>query len=433
MFAIFLSIPNVSATAAEETEEKNYNLHVTIERNYDYAKEVFELVNQERRKAGVPEVQLDEELTESAMVRAKELSYVYEHRRPNHTAINTAFTAIAFENAGLARNTSKQVMADWMKSEGHKTNILNENWTSVGIGCIKYKDTYCWIQLFSRKFPEGTVSSGAITSVEDIEISSYFLNLTAAEFPEHMSVGERVPFVLSQPNIYWEYLIFVPDADSFDYASSNNNVASIDSNGYVTACSSGTTIITAYYAGTSDIAYSTCLTCTEKQNATVTSAPTTSHSSTPTPSVTTSKININRCSVQTKKIFTFSGTAIQPAVSITYNGKYLVKNTDYTISYKGNLKPGTGMIMIHGIGRFSGKTNLAFTIVPKKYKVVFRKRNGRKKIIQSVEWNKSAKKIKMPHKKGYVFAGWYTANGKKYKFSSKVKKNLILYAKWRKK
>lgn len=42
----------------------------------------------------------------------------------------------------------------------------------------------------------------------------------------------------------------------------------------------------------------------------------------------------------------------------------------------------------------------------------------------------NAKKPKNPALKGYAFLGWYTSSGKKYSFSSKVTKNIHLYAKW---
>ena len=56
-------------------------------------------------------------------------------------------------------------------------------------------------------------------------------------------------------------MIFYPDADSFDYASSDESIATVDSNGVFYAKSTGTVTISAYYANTDTIAYSKIITC----------------------------------------------------------------------------------------------------------------------------------------------------------------------------
>lgn len=67
-FVLLLTSANMSGVMAAENEEeyKNYNLHITVERNYDYAREVCRIVNEERRKEGIEPVVLDEQLTEWA-------------------------------------------------------------------------------------------------------------------------------------------------------------------------------------------------------------------------------------------------------------------------------------------------------------------------------------------------------------------------------
>ena len=62
---------------------------------------------------------------------------------------------------------------------------------------------------------------------------------------------------------------------------------------------------------------------------------------------------------------TYTGSAIQPAVTVKFNGTTLVKDTDYTVSYGTNTSAGTGYIYIYGTGLYSGSKTITFTISPK--------------------------------------------------------------------
>jgi hypothetical protein len=43
---------------------------------------------------------------------------------------------------------------------------------------------------------------------------------------------------------------------------------------------------------------------------------------------------------------------------------YLTEGTDYTLSYRDNVKPGTGTIIVTGIGNYTGTANYTFDIYP---------------------------------------------------------------------
>ena len=62
-----------------------------------------------------------------------------------------------------------------------------------------------------------------------------------------------------------------------------------------------------------------------------------------------------------KQIYT--GKSITPDVAINYNGKRLKKNTDYTLSYKNNLKVGTASVTVKGKGNFKGEKTINFQIL----------------------------------------------------------------------
>jgi hypothetical protein len=62
----------------------------------------------------------------------------------------------------------------------------------------------------------------------------------------------------------------------------------------------------------------------------------------------------------------YTGKQIKPAVKVTYNGKALVSDTDYTVTYGANKSIGNGTISISGKGDYTGTKAVAFKIVPKK-------------------------------------------------------------------
>lgn len=68
----------------------------------------------------------------------------------------------------------------------------------------------------------------------------------------------------------------------------------------------------------------------------------------------------------------------------------------------------------------------------KEYTVKFDAKNGKKVKEVTVKKDGKLKKPKNPTKKGYTFVEWQL-DGKKYDFNKKVKKDLTLVAKWKKK
>ena len=60
--------------------------------------------------------------------------------------------------------------------------------------------------------------------------------------------------------------------------------------------------------------------------------------------------------------FSYTGSAITPSVTVKDGTKTLVAGTDYTLSYTGNVNPGTGYVKITGTGNYAGTVSKSFTI-----------------------------------------------------------------------
>lgn len=121
-----------------------------------FAEQVVELVNQERTKAGLNAVTLDQNIASVALVRAKEIETSFSHTRPNGSKFSTALTeqGVTFKGAGeniaWGQKSPEVVMQAWMNSEGHRANILNKNFTKIGVGYYQNAaGRNFWTQLFT--------------------------------------------------------------------------------------------------------------------------------------------------------------------------------------------------------------------------------------------------------------------------------------------
>lgn len=65
----------------------------------------------------------------------------------------------------------------------------------------------------------------------------------------------------------------------------------------------------------------------------------------------------------------YTGTAVKPAVTVTYASKSLKSGTDYTVTYKNNKNIGKASVIVTGKGNYTGTITKTFNITVKKGKV----------------------------------------------------------------
>lgn len=122
-----------------------------------YAEEVLALLNEERVKEGLSELKMNDKAVEAAEIRATEIVSKFNHTRPNGTDALTSLEecqvtyTVAGENIAAGQGNPEAVMDNWMSSSGHQANILNSDFSEIGIACFvdpnnSYK--YYWVQLF---------------------------------------------------------------------------------------------------------------------------------------------------------------------------------------------------------------------------------------------------------------------------------------------
>lgn len=129
--------------------------------NYSgYIQDVVDIVNRWRRNEGLKALKLDSTLTETANVRAEELAWSgkHSHRRPDGRYFDSIFKDKGFtagrvgENLGWNFSSPEAVCQAWKESPTHYKNIMDPNFTRIGVGVADDPDptqTLCWVQHFS--------------------------------------------------------------------------------------------------------------------------------------------------------------------------------------------------------------------------------------------------------------------------------------------
>ena len=122
------------------------------------ATEVLNLVNAERAKQNLAPLKLNAQLSKVAQLKSEDMknNNYFSHTSPTYGSpfdmikqfgINYSY---AGENIAKGQKTASAVVNAWMNSEGHRANILNKNFTDMGIGYVNSGGTTYWTQMFIK-------------------------------------------------------------------------------------------------------------------------------------------------------------------------------------------------------------------------------------------------------------------------------------------
>lgn len=122
-----------------------------------WTRQVVELVNAERAKVGAGALTISSGASTAAQIRAMEITKSFSHTRPDGRTFSTALTEAGVsytgsgENIAYGQRSPRAVMEQWMNSAGHRANILNPDFTAIGVGHYEGSNgTDYWTQLFIR-------------------------------------------------------------------------------------------------------------------------------------------------------------------------------------------------------------------------------------------------------------------------------------------
>ena len=136
----------------EQQEEQQTNSTLNA-----FEQEVVELTNAERAKHGLSALQIDEALSKVAREKSRDMAAngYFSHQSPTYGSPFDMMKQYgvdyrtAGENIAKGQTTPEQVVNGWMNSEGHRANILNGNYTHIGVGYVEQGNH--WTQQFIGK------------------------------------------------------------------------------------------------------------------------------------------------------------------------------------------------------------------------------------------------------------------------------------------
>lgn len=153
-----LIYPQTTTSGSGTSSNANTETTTTSQLTAD-EQEVFNLINEQRTKNGLAALKINDELQNVARIKAKDMvdNNYFSHNSPTY---GTPFQmiksfGITYKAAGenIAGNSSNQgAVTAWMNSEGHRANILSNNYNYTGVAVVSSK-TYgkVYVQMFIGK------------------------------------------------------------------------------------------------------------------------------------------------------------------------------------------------------------------------------------------------------------------------------------------
>ncbi|MBU0709006.1 hypothetical protein KJ596_04675 [Patescibacteria group bacterium] len=159
-----------------------------------YQQDFFTFINQERATAKLPSLTQSQSLNRAAELKAQHMfnQNYWAHVAPDGTTPWDFFESVDYnyshagENLAKDFNTTSGVVAGWMGSSSHRSNVLNSNFKEMGIavvnGILQGEETTLVVQLFGT--PIILAEESTSTS-----IASSQTNTPATELPAEESTA----------------------------------------------------------------------------------------------------------------------------------------------------------------------------------------------------------------------------------------------------
>ena len=244
--ALVMALMLASVSGAVTANAADALVEITLDgtQNYAMASEVLAIINTERAAEGLAPLTADPVLMDYAMQRAAEVYLYYSHTRPDGTSCMTVFGedytyGWMGENIAMGQRNAQEVMTAWMNSEGHRANILESAYTSVGIGCFYQPDgSIAWVQLFHSKVSEQSDDRSSAVDVTGVTVSAlpsslvgyvqhhYFSSDTCAVYL-YEGTTVATEFYLTNPGLPWVHTVAINSAN-YAYTTSDSAVLSVD-------------------------------------------------------------------------------------------------------------------------------------------------------------------------------------------------------------
>ena len=386
----------------------------------------WDMSDSTRQPCLTTELEYDYELERVAMQRAAEIALSYDHTRPNGKACFTAYPSGYMrrgENIAAGYVSAAEVFDGWKEEnesyagQGHRRNMLSDKFKAVGIGHVVYQGCHYWVQEFGDRVKNGAASgANDDTQIVDVDVASSYITAVKTNLDDvSLKVGEKATaadfsLALNVVN-QWGYQKDCVIENECSAKIEDETIASLSDDAVITGLKSGTTKIWISNPFGSDFYRTITVTKGTEDKGEISVEPIADQTYTGsalTPKVVvkagskvltqnvdytvsySNNINVGTASVKITgkgsykgsytenfKIVacsiaqatcsriadqTYSGKAIEPTFTVTYKNRTLRKGTDYTVSFKDNVKIGTATVIITGKGNFEGTKEITFKI-----------------------------------------------------------------------
>ena len=119
---------------------------------------VLAFTNEYRILNGLPALVLNYELSLAARAHAKDMAEhaIFQHDSSDGTAAGARIARYLTypystwgENIALGYESGESAVNGWINSEGHRANLLNRDFTQIGISCVPSGQGLLWVQDFT--------------------------------------------------------------------------------------------------------------------------------------------------------------------------------------------------------------------------------------------------------------------------------------------
>ncbi|MCF7865662.1 MAG: hypothetical protein K9M11_04110 [Candidatus Pacebacteria bacterium] len=143
---------------------------------------IISATNFERKKAGLPDLIKDPQLSKSAEIKLQDMfqKQYFQHVSPSGDSVSDVVRKTGYEYIVVGENLAlgvfsgdSQVVAAWMASPGHKKNILDSRYQEIGLavgqGVYQGRKQWLIVQHFAKPLSSCVSPNGAIKQTVDTQ------------------------------------------------------------------------------------------------------------------------------------------------------------------------------------------------------------------------------------------------------------------------
>ena len=252
---LFLNFIICDAVYADnQTSQSICSLQVKAYYDYGKAFEVLNKLNAKRRERGLGGLKMDTQLLNAAMKRCVESAVIFSHSRPDDSEYYSINSDLIYgENIAAGRDTSDGTFEQWWNSVGHRKNMMNFAYKSVGIGCVQVNGIYYWSQEFGYKVVDESKGAENKNNIVNVSANVNNLDVYINTNKVRQTTGNTVKLEVFNRNKVFTYASIKLENTSLEWRSDNINVASVTRNGVIKCLCEGEATVRAVLKGTNKV------------------------------------------------------------------------------------------------------------------------------------------------------------------------------------